>query len=259
MTRFPIAHGLVPLLLMTAGCSTTHEAEATTVHPVIDPSADEILRGISQRWQAHDAFSLHVVDMMDEFDETGQMLQFTHVRDAVVARPDKLMIRSRGDRHDRVIWKDGRTVTILDEDENVYVQLDDPGTIEEMMDVLLEEYGISTPLADFISTDPYTIFMDGVLSVRRIGRDLVGETPCDHVAVRTDTLDWQIWVNEDMSPAVRKMVLTYKRQPGCPQYTLRPISIDILDTVPEATFQADLPEDAERVELTPLGAERSAP
>ena len=42
---------------------------------------------------------------------------------------------------------------------------------------------------------------------------------CHHLAFAQEHVDWQVWIEDGAQPLVRKFVITYKDEPGAPQYT----------------------------------------
>jgi hypothetical protein len=80
----------------------------------------------------------------------------------------------------------------LDLDRKVYGQIESTGTIEEMMDTMLIRYGFSTPLADLLSSDIYTILMSNAQTGQYLGLHNVGEIKYHHLAVTQENADWQI-------------------------------------------------------------------
>ena len=103
------------------------------------------------------------------------------------------------------------------------------------------------------TNDLYSIFMEDVISARYAGRHLVGEERCHHLAFEHDDIDYQLWLSEDEQPALRKLVITYKHEPGEPQYTMTVLEVEQLRFVDESRFAADLPPSAEEIEIVPIG------
>jgi hypothetical protein len=112
-----------------------------TPSPVIDPRVDEILTAASERFGALTAYRLRVSDTQDVLDDSGQMLQYAALREVVVRRPDRVWAQTTGDLMTRTLWKDGTSVTLYEPEQEVYGRIDDPGTLEQMMDVLLDTSG----------------------------------------------------------------------------------------------------------------------
>jgi len=115
-----------------------------------EPQEIAVIRALRARIGSLQHFKFDVVDTIDDVLENGQKVQYTHLRSVLVSRPDRLVLESKGDLENRTLVKDGKTVTLIDMDHEVYAQIEFSGTIDEMMDQLLERFDVSTPLADFL-------------------------------------------------------------------------------------------------------------
>ena len=215
--------------------------------PGIDPEAKKIIKALSEQSLQVQRVKIKVFDTIEEILQSGQMVEYGHVRSAVISKPDKLWIESLGDRTNTTLWNDGRLFTLLDRDQNVYVQLDAAGTIEQAVDMIYENYGISTPLADMLSTDIYAVLMNRARTCRYLGLHHAGETICHHIAATQDDIDWQIWIDQGSEPRLRKIVIIYKQVPGSPRYTAVLAEYKELDKVSEAAFAFQLPPGAEKI------------
>ena len=89
----------------------------------------EVVRELARRMESLRHFRIEVVDTIDEVLENGQKVQYSHLRSALVSRPDRLVLESRGDLVNRKLVKDSGTVTLIDMDHEVYVQMEFSGTI----------------------------------------------------------------------------------------------------------------------------------
>ena len=78
---------------------------------------------------------------------------------------------------------------------------------------------------------------------------------CDHLAFRTEEVDWQIWIAQGDRPYPCRYVITSTKVKGSPQYT-----IDVRDwktgaEVASDTFSVDVPKDAKKLELGDIADE----
>ena len=85
-----------------------------------------------------------------------------------------------------------------------------------------------------------------------LGRHRVGDYTCDHLAFTQDTIDWQVWLDVDEGPRLRKMVITYKLEDGAPQYTMWVTQFDMLDDAPDALFAFEPTPALRKIELRPI-------
>ena len=127
-----------------------------------------------------------------------------------------------------------------------------PGTIDETMDMLVDKYGVTTPLADLLSNDLFSVLMKNVKTCRYLGIHYTEGIKCHHIAATQNNIDWQIWVDAGDVPQLRKIVITYKQKPGAPQYTAVIKSINEVSQFPENTFTFKAPEGAKKISFLPV-------
>lgn len=214
---------------------TVSGPEAQEVSPEIDARAVSII----ERWVGHEpdaeAFRLWATDSMDREADWGQRVLYTHRRVATVVRPNRLRLETRGELTNRDLVFDGALVSVSDLDHGVYAQVPFGGTNHEMIDMLHERHDMTTPLADLIGAGREA-FLEGIVSARVIGQAEVSGHTCDHVAVTRDDLDWQGWFDVGPTPMVWRLVITYKSEPGTPQYILQLQNFTRFEAVPDSQF-----------------------
>ncbi len=198
------------------------------------------------------AFSFHCVGVMDEVAKTGQLVQFSRDGRAVAVRPNKLFIEVKGDDVDRSVCYQGKTLTVLNKKDNSYASTKAPDTITKMLDFVVEEYGLTLPLADVLVKDSYTSLTANVQTGRYIGLHNVGGTPCHHLAFRQEAIDWQIWIDAGKTPVPRKLVITYKNEPGHPSYSATLDEWDLSPKIPPGRFEFKAPAKAKKIEMAEL-------
>jgi len=240
----------ISILLFVGAASVIHCQEAHK-KPVIDPEADTVLHRLSDHNKQVKAAIFRLTDTIDDVQADGRKLQFAHVRELTAVRPDKLKVETTGDVTSRTLWKDGKTLTVLERDKNVYAQIPDPGTIDEAIDVLQEKYNMSLPASDLLSADVYKTMTEGCQAINYVGLGYVGEEKCHHLAFTRDNIDWQMWISVGDKPSARKMVITYKRLPGQPQYTLQLLKVEDSAKINDAVFACQIPKGAEKIEFQP--------
>jgi hypothetical protein len=74
--------------------------------------------------------------------------------------PNKLLLKSSGDRGSRDLYFDGNKLTYYSLDRNQYGQIDAGMSLVEMIDTVNKVYGIEFPAADFL----YPSFVDDILA-----------------------------------------------------------------------------------------------
>jgi hypothetical protein len=146
---------------------------------------------------------------------------------------------------------DGKTLTLYGNNAKSYVQADDPGTVDHIIDVLQSSAGGATPGADLLLSKAYDELMANVVDAKHIGQGVVDGVECEHLAFRGVDTDWQIWIETGSRPVPRKYVITSKTLAGAPQYTLR-IKDWNTDAITDAdAFVFKAPENTIKVGLAP--------
>jgi len=79
----------------------------------------------------------------------------------------------------------------LGKNANLYAQIEAPGTIDQLVDVLRDKYHRPVPAADLLMADPYKVLMPDVTDTKDLGSGVIRGTECDHLAFRTKEVDWQ--------------------------------------------------------------------
>ena len=81
--------------------------------------------------------------------------------------------------------------------------------------------GLDAAGADLLSSDPYAVLTENVETGTLVGTAFVGGVECDHMAFRTEAVDWQIWISKGEPKLPMKYVITTKWVTAAPQYSLR--------------------------------------
>lgn len=181
-----------------------------------------------------------------------QKIQFASSGQMLLSRPDKIRISRIGGYADVEMVFDGKTFSVLGRNLNKFTQVDSPGSIDDLVGKLRNDFGVAVPGADLLLSKSYDDLMTDVLDAKYIGRGVIDGTECDHLAFRNTDVDWQLWVEVGSRPIPHKYVITSKAVTGAPQYTLR-----IKDWKTDAPVAADAfafkpPTDSKKVELAAL-------
>jgi hypothetical protein len=150
-----------------------------------------------------------------------QKLQFDSSGEIQINRPNKFRASRSGGYADVAFVFDGTNFTIHDVANKSYVQVPSPGTSDQLIGRIRDEYGLEAPAADLLSSDPYDALMDGVTDLKYIGVGVIDGHECDHLAFRGFDADWQLWIDKGSQPIPRKYVISTKGIAGAPQYTFR--------------------------------------
>jgi hypothetical protein len=164
-------------------------------------------------------------------------------------RPDKLHATRAGGFANVEMVFDGKTLTLLGKNANLYAQVEALGTIDHLVDELRDKYHRPVPAADLLMSDPYNELMPPVTDVKDLGSGVIRGIECDHVAFRTKEVDWQIWIAQGARPYPCRYVITSKEVKGSPEYTLDIRAWKAGSDVVSDAFKLEIPPGAQK--LTP--------
>ena len=238
------------VLVLVVGSAATARAEGK-----IDPKADQYLKQCCSYLGGLKDFTFRVDDSSDDVDDNGQKLQFSNHRHVIVSRPNKVAVEASGDTANRKFYYNGKKITLFDTQHNTYGTERTAGTLDAMLDQMHEQFGYTPPLADLFFSDPYKVLTEHVDSGAYIGLSHVGDIKCHHLAFRQKGIDWQIWIAEGDQPLPRKLVMTYKREAGEPQYSARFTHWDVNPKLTDADFEFKPPEDARKISFVKVHEE----
>jgi hypothetical protein len=181
-----------------------------------------------------------------------QKIQFASSGALLLSRPDKIRASRIGGYANVELVFDGKALSVLGKNLNVYAQTDAIGSIDQLVDRLRNQFGMAIPGADLLLSGAYGELMKDVLDAKHIGRGVIDGIECDHLAFRNPDVDWQLWVEVGSRPIPRKYVISSKAVTGAPQYTLRIKEWKTDVQVPADAFAFKPPADAKKVDIGAL-------
>ncbi len=227
-------------------------AVADTPKPGIEPRVDTLLRGMSDYLKGASEFSFRAEVTNDQVLENGQKILYGRQAEISMRRPDRLHVLVNGDLVNERIWYDGKTFISMDLWDLGYIKVDVPSRIDEALDFMARQYGISSPVSDVLYSDPYAILAENVETGTYIGQSVVRGVPTHHLAFTQKNIDWQLWIEDGASPVPRKIVITYKNVASAPQFTVWMSDWNFTPRLADSLFEFLSPDGANQVEIKPV-------
>ena len=186
-----------------------------------EAAAKSLLKAMSDYLAAQESISFGFDTNLEVVTQDQQKLLLASSGTMDLRRPDKFRAtRSGGFANVEMIF-DGKTLTLLGKDANLYTQVDAPGTLDHLVDELRDKYHRPVPGADLLLSNVYDQLMPDVIDVKDLGSGVIGGTECDHLAFRTKDVDWQIWIAQGERPYPCRYVITSKGVAQSPQYSIQ--------------------------------------
>jgi hypothetical protein len=212
-----------------------------------ETQAKNLLKAMSDYLAAQQAISFDYDATLEIVTTQKQRLGLASSGTMTLNRPDKLhATRTGGFAHVEYVF-DGKTLTLLGKNANVYAQVDAPGTIDQVIDALRNKYHRPVPGGDLLMSDIYKELMPLVVDTKDLGSGVIGDVECDHLAFRTKEVDWQIWIAQGNRPYPCRYVITSTKVPGEPQYTIDVRAWKTGAEVASDRFSLQVPTDAKKL------------
>ena len=221
---------------------------AAAEEPVLTEDAAEIMARMTDFISAAPAFSFVSDTGREVLQKNGHMLEFGSQLTLAIQRPSKAIGRFESRNGDM-------SITVLDgETLSVYVAIDDiyaydatrqPGDIDASLGFLAKQIGVPRQLRDFFSKDLTASLGSAVRSGYYVGQSMISGVMCDHLALRGEKEDVQVWIARGDEPVPRRIVITYRQLEGQPQFWAQITEWNLSPELSDTTFTFSPPEDAE--------------
>ncbi len=207
-----VRRGAAALLFGLAGAMAANADEK---------DARSILKSMSDYVAAQDSISFTYETALEVITQEEQRLSLVSSGSVSLNRPENFHTTRSGGFADTETFFDGKTLTVLGKTKNIYVQVEAPGSFDELIEMMSSKLDRSPPAADLLLSNSYDQLMQGVTDVKDLGSGVVGGVECDFLAFRAEEIDWQIWVAHGDKPYPCRYVVTSKKIDGGPQYSIQ--------------------------------------
>ena len=218
----------VAILTVIVGCAEQRTlsgaGQLSTASPlspaVSEPQATEdILQRMTEFLANTPRFSVNLSESYDVLQKSGEMIEFSESRTITLNRPNGLHIeieQSDGEKH--LIVYDGKQITAFNPSQNVYAQIEKSGGIDEAVTYFLKDLHMRLPLAALLLNRLPEEVKRRTLMLEYVERTHIHGMLAHHLAGRTETVDYQVWIAEGSQPLPLRIVLTYKNAKGMPAF-----------------------------------------
>lgn len=184
---------------------------------VVEPEAAALLKAAWDFLGTQESYAFHADVEYDEIYGEETRVRVGGRVDVLVRRADRFKIFFDGDRGQKTYFYDGKSFSLNDLRSKTWASAPVTGPNDAAVDTIVGKLGVSLPLSDFLVTGA-AYGADELRAAYVIGQSRVAGKRCHQLLVLLDDLDFQLWVEADGNPVIRKMVLTYREAPGQPQF-----------------------------------------
>jgi hypothetical protein len=226
--------------------------------PAIEPRAERVLHSACDYLAEAPFFVLKSELWRERVTSSGEKLQFTRAYELHVRRPDHLHADLRGSFSHREFWYDGKTLSVLDDKQNLYSTVDLSGALDSAFDAAQKDYSIDLPLVDLAVSNPYASVTAKVQKGRYLAMSSVLGVQCHHLAFTQENIDWQIWIEDGPRPLIKKIVINHKLDPGQPQFTAILSDWDFQNRIANSDFEFEAPPGASKIQMEKPAADQAS-
>jgi hypothetical protein len=183
-----------------------------------DPKA--MFKEMSDYLASQKAIAFDFDSTLEVVTDQGQKLGLASSGKMTLNRPDKLHATRAGGFANVEMAFDGKTLSLLGKNAKIYAEASLPGTIDNLVEELRNTFHRPVPAADLLMSNPYEQLMPLVVDAKDLGSGVIGGVECDHLAFRTEDVDWQIWIAQGARRYPCRYVITSSKVAGAPQYTI---------------------------------------
>jgi hypothetical protein len=232
------------ILIATMGMPQSAKAD--------EAAAKNLVKAMSDYMTAQKAVSFSYDSNLEIVTKDGQKLALASSGAVVLNRPDKVRVTRNGGFANAEAVFDGKTLTLLGKNANVYGQVEVTGPIDHLIDELRDKFHRPLPGADLLQSNLYDELMSSVIDAKDLGSGVIAGAECDHVAFRTKEVDWQMWIAQGGHPYPCRYVITSKLVDNGPQYSIQIRDWKTGNEVASDDFSFNNSTNAKKMELKDL-------
>ncbi|MBK4721493.1 DUF2092 domain-containing protein [Azospirillum sp. YIM DDC1] len=233
---------------------------------LIDDEAMTVLERMADTLAQAQRFTVTIRASYDVVQDTGEKITFGERRAVTLNRPDGLRVEAQeSDGRRSLVTFDGKAISVFNADENVYGQIERAGTIDDAVRYLVQDLRVRLPLALLLVSTLPDELEQRLQALDYVERDTLTAVPTDHLAGRTEDIDFQIWIATEGPPLPQRVTITYKADEGEPQYRADFSDWNLNPDVQPAQLAFHPPDGAERIPVmvrvrrTAAGSSEGAP
>jgi hypothetical protein len=216
-TAWRVVSALLLSLFIFSPPVSAQEGKATEPDP--EAKARAIFQRMTDFLAKTQQLSVTIDSEFDVVQDAGQKYSFGETRTIVLRRPDHFrMDTTKRDGAKGGMIFNGKDITAFDMKEKVYATVAKPGSVDDAIVYFIDDLDMRMPLAELFSSTLVKALPDRILAADYVEQATIAGVPCDHLGLSGERVDIQIWVAQGDRPLPQRVILTYARAEGQPQF-----------------------------------------
>jgi hypothetical protein len=246
---------MIPMFIFSAmltGASVSAQETGPAAAKKSEEQAMAVMKRMADYLSHAKSYSVTLETGFDAVQEFGQKLEFGETRKMVLVRPNRLRVdATKRDGSKSELIFDGKDIALYFAKENVYATEARPGTVDQAVAYFINDLDMRLPLAELLSSNMGKDLSAKVLEAAYVEKSFIAGVPCDHVAFRGAQADLQLWVAQGAKPLPQRVVITYTRFDGRPQFWAQFSNWNLAPEVPASMFIFKPPAGAAKIAFAP--------
>ena len=131
--------------------------------------------------------------------------------------------------------------------QNVYAKTPKPGSIDDAVVYFVRDLGMKLPLSVLMQTTAPKELDQRTQTLDYVEKTSIFGTPAHHLAGRTESVDYQLWIEDGDRPLPLRLVLTYRKEKGQPQFRAQFSNWNFAPEVPSSLFEFVPPSGVQQI------------
>jgi hypothetical protein len=210
--------------------------------------AQAILKRMADLLKQTKQYTVTLDSEYDVVQKSGEKIEFGEIRKLAVVRPDRIRVdmESRDGRKGTLCYN-GQDIVMFDARDNAFSSERKPADLDNLFDHFKDDLEINLPMGQVFSAGLEKVKMKKISSIYYVGEATINGVRCHHLAGTTNKVDFQIFVSQGDQPLPRRIVITYRKEPGKPQFRAQISDWKLNAEISESTFAFTPPQGAERI------------
>ncbi len=203
--------GVSLIFVLAAGVAVSAGESKPPENTQLDGKAIAIVRSAIEFLNSTTNYSTTLSNKATLTGGPGKKKEIATKYEISVERPNKLAMVIKDGELRCAVLSDGKTLCTYAPPLKVYTQHDAPKTLSELFDIDEMKFVVRGDLNNLLFLDNFAmkdaldIIMNGVMSLKLVGVEPLGDVKAYHLHFAEKDIDWDMWIQEGTQPLVRKI------------------------------------------------------
>src|SRR5215216_4805615 len=215
-----------------------------------DEKAMKILQQMSDYLSKEETVSFRARTFFDVVEKSGIKVKMAREVEVNLKRPNHIhaeLIDDAGGAGS--VWYDGSNLTVWRRSENQYMTLKLSGSIDKLLDELVDNYEFQIPIADLLYSNVNKALGESIMSSEYVGLRTVDGVLCHQLSFESEGADWQIWIEADSTPLPHRFIIDYVTEKSEPQFMAQLDAWSLGGELEVSDFEVVIPKSVKQVEF----------